>query len=219
MLQRALAWLILLAHAALAVYALNRFQALCPARVDARGPRASGVLSLPLRRIVRRRPVAARALVLAVFTFVGLAYSCYAPGRWPSLPSSTSCFRLLRRPVDPAQGGPAVLHHEHPHPADRLLHLPRLVPPDAALPDPLRLVYWIALALPVVLAFRSGVFSATGVPRGSDEFGRSWPLALLWMPLLANWLLALKPEVSPEGLARHWSSPRISPHSIYGPLM
>jgi hypothetical protein len=64
-------------------------------------------------------------------------------------------------------------------------------------------LYLALLALPVYLTFHFGRFPLLHAPRGAFERARAWPLALLWLPLLAQWLLALKPEVSEEGLARH----------------
>ena len=64
-------------------------------------------------------------------------------------------------------------------------------------------LYLVLLAVPIYLNFHLGRFPLLHAPRGAVERARAWPLALLWLPLLAQWLLALKPEVSEEGLARH----------------
>jgi hypothetical protein len=204
MLQRALAWLILLAHAALAVYALIAFKPFAqPVWTPAGLERLAFYLSL-------FAALSGAVLLLrarwysAVFTFVGLAYSCYAAG-------PLAVFAVLYLLLSAYCAGRLILRKvDRPSSTTNILTLLTgfciyLVWFLLTLRFPIHYAwfYWIALALPVVLAFRSGVFPPLAVPRGSDEFGRSWPLALLWMPLLANWLLALKPEVSPEGLARH----------------
>lgn len=204
MLQRGLAWLILLLHAALAVYALV-----------VNGPFAQpvwtpeGLQHLGMYLAVFAGFSAAVLLLRArwysaILTLVGLAYSCYVAGPRAVvavlyiLLSAYCAGRLILRKVAKPSSTTHILTLLMGFCLCLVWFLLTL-----RFPIHYPWFYWIALALPVLISLRCGIFPTLAAPRGPDEFARSWPLALLWMPLLANWLLVLKPEVSPEGLARH----------------
>jgi hypothetical protein len=204
MLQRGFAWLILLLHAALAVYALVVFNPFAqsvwtPAGLDRLA------FYLLLFALFSAAILFLRARwYSAIFTLIGLAYSCYAAG-------PRAVFTVLYLLVSAYCAGRLILRKvAKPTSTTHILTLLTgfclfLVWFLLTLRFPIHFAwfYWIALALPIILSFRFGVFPVLAAPVGSDEFTRSWPLTLLWMPLLANWLLALKPEVSPDGLAQH----------------
>jgi hypothetical protein len=139
-----------------------------------------------------------------LFTGLGVVYSCYAVGPLSVLTvlyillSAYSAGRLILRQIP------------RPTSTTHLLTLltglcAYLVWFLATLRFPIHYwwVYLVLLAVPVYLAFRYGLFPVLSAPAGPEGRQNAWPLALLWMPLMANWLLALKPEVSEEGLARH----------------
>jgi hypothetical protein len=204
MLQRGLAWLILLLHSALAVYALI-----------ANNPFAQPVWTPDgLHHLALYLAVFAGFSVVvlligprwysALFTLVGLAYSCYFAGPRPVLVvlylllSAYCTGRLILRQVAKPTSTTHILTMLTGFSLYLIWFLLTL-----SFPVHFTWFYWIVLALPILLVLRLGLFPPLASPRGSSEFARAWPLALLWMPLLANWLLALKPEVSPEGLAQH----------------
>lgn len=64
-----------------------------------------------------------------------------------------------------------------------------------------RSVYMVALAIPYVAAWKRGAITWPKLPRPS------WGLYALLFFLSANWLIALKPEVSADGLSMHLALP------------
>ncbi len=204
MLQRALAWLILLVHAGLAIYGFAVERPFAQPVWTAAGLwHLAGYLIL-------FAGLSAAILLLkprwysAILTGVGLTYTCYAVG---PLAVVAVCYILLS-----AYSTGRLILRKTPR-ATSTTHLLTLLTGLCAylvwflvtLRFPIHYAwgYWIALAVPVVVAFRYGFFPVLAAPTGPEERHGAWPLALLWMPLMANWLLALKPEVSEEGLARH----------------
>ena len=204
MLQRALAWLILLATAGLAIYA---FAVERPFLQPVWTP--DGLYHLAGYLAVFTGLSAAILLLQprwysAILAGLGIVYSCYAVGPLAVLAvlyillSAYSMGRLILRKI--------------PRPTSTTQLLTLLTGLCAYLvwflitlrfPIHYARVYGVLLAVPVWLAFRYGLFPVLASPAGPEERRTAWPLTLLWMPLMANWLLALKPEVSEEGLARH----------------
>ena len=204
MLQRGLAWLVLFLHAALAVYALIADN---PFTQPVWTP--EGLQRLAVYLAVFVTFTGAVLLVnprwySALLTVVGLAYSCYVAGPRPLLAllyillSAYCTGRLILRKAVKASSTTHILTLLTGICVFLCWFLLTL-----RFPIHYAWIYWIVLALPIFLTFRRGLFPTLAAPSGPDEVARAWPLALIWMPLLANWLLALKPEVSPEGLARH----------------
>lgn len=140
----------------------------------------------------------------AFFAGLGIVYSCYAVGPVAVL---AVCFLLLS-----AYSTGRLILRRIPS-ATSTTHLLTLMTGLGAylvwflitlrFPIHYPWVYWTLLAVPVYLSFHYGFFPVLTAPAGPQERHDAWPLALLWMPLMANWLLALKPEVSEEGLGRH----------------
>lgn len=204
MLQRGLAWLLLLSQAALTVYALLADQLFAQPVWTPEGLHHLALYLAVFAAFSAAVLLLAARWYSALLTLVGLAYSCYFVGPRPVLAvlylllSAFCTGRLiLRKIVQPTS----------------TTHILTLLTGFAVylvwflvmvrFPIHYAWFYWIALAVPVLAALRLGRFPILTAPRGPDGFAHSWPLALLWMPLLANWLLALKPEVSPDGLAQH----------------
>ena len=204
MLQRGLAWLLLLSQAALTVYALLADQLFAQPVWTPEGLHHLALYLAVFAAFSAAVLLLAARWYSALLTLVGLAYSCYFVGPRPVLAvlylllSAFCTGRLiLRKIVQPTS----------------TTHILTLLTGFAVylvwflvmvrFPIHYAWFYWIALAVPVLASLRLGRFPILTAPRGPDGFAHSWPLALLWMPLLANWLLALKPEVSPDGLAQH----------------
>ena len=204
MLQRAFAWLILLVQAGFAIYgfAVERpFEQ--PVWTMAGLQHLAGYL-------ITFAALSAAILLLkprwysAILVALGIVYSCYAVGPLAVL---AVCYILLS-----AYATGRLILRKVPH-ATSTTHLLTLLTGLCAyliwflitlrFPIHYAPAYWVLLAVPVYLAFRYGFFPVLGAPAGPEDRQRAWPLALLWMPLMANWLLALKPEVSEDGLARH----------------
>jgi hypothetical protein len=204
MLQRSLAWLILLATAGLTIHAFAVDRPFAQSVWTSHGLcHLAGYLAV-------FAGLSAAILLLqprwysAILAGLGIVYSCYAVGPIAVLAvfyillSAYSAGRLILRKI--------------PRPTSTTHLLTLLTGLCAYLvwflltlrfPIHYPWVYGVLLAVPVWLAFRYGLFPVLVAPTGPEERRDAWPLALLWMPLLANWLLALKPEVSEEGLARH----------------
>ncbi len=214
MLQRAIAWLILLIHAGFAIYAFAVEQPF------AQPVWASDGLYHLAGYLAAFGSFSAALLLLqprwysALFTSLGILYSCYAVGPLAVLAvlylllSAYSAGRLILRSaaVVTSSGRPAARPTSTTHLLTMLTGLcAYLIWFLITLRFPIHYawVYVVLLAVPVFAALRLGLMPVLGAPSGPEERSSAWPLALLWMPLLANWLLALKPEVSQEGLARH----------------
>jgi hypothetical protein len=204
MLQRALAWLILLVHAGIAIYAFAVERPFAQPVWT-----AAGLQHLAGYLIVFAGLSAAILLLQprwysAILAGVGIVYSCYAVGPLAVLAvccillSAYSTGRLILRGIPRATSTTHILTLLTGLCAYLIWFLITL-----RFPIHYPWVYWILLAVPVYLAFRYGLFPVLEAPTGPEDRHGAWPLALLWMPLMANWLLALKPEVSEEGLARH----------------
>jgi len=204
MLQRAVAWLILLVHAGFAIYAF------AVERPFAQPVWTSDGLYHLAGYLAVFAGFSAAILLLkarwysAIFTGLGIVYSCCAVGPPAVLAvlyillSAYCAGRLILRAI------------VRPTSTTHLLTLLTglcvyLVWFLITLRFPIHYawVYLTLLAVPVFLAFRYGLIPVLTAPTGPEERRNAWPLTIFWMPLMANWLLALKPEVSEEGLARH----------------
>jgi len=204
MLQRAFAWLILLAHIALAVWGFAVERPFTQAVWT-----TAGLQHLAGYLIVFAGLSAAIVLLQprwysALLAVTGIVYSCYAVGPLAVLAvgvillSAFATGRLILGKIQRATSTTHLLTLLTGLCAYLIWFLITL-----RFPIHYAWVYWTGLFVPVLVALRRGYFPVLRAPVNSAGRHGAGPLALLWMPLLANWLIALKPEVSEEGLARH----------------
>lgn len=207
MLQRALAWAVLGVFLILTVFGVVH-NGLFGQRVWSGGGLA-GFLGF--------------ALFYAAFTAVMLKK---AP-RWylPALAGGTLLYTVLAvGPLAPlalayfgascfAVGG--IWFRRHPEFTARNAHLAVLtglatwicfVLLTAALPMHYRLLYWVLPSVPIYYALRYQWLPSLDIeyPKTAHDLA---PLSVALFPLVCHWLMALKPEVSADGLAMHMVVP------------